>query len=300
MDVKNLKQIGFGVISSVFQENPLPFDTYGAISGVFMLFLWLITFLFCIMLIDAKLMSQKAATVIYLITFIIGGLLLVAIPNTLLPISEILMAIADRKDLWYLLPVLTVLTILFGTSLLVGRIFCGYACPLGTFQELLSKINFKQDIKNQKANKFHFEVSKQLTGKVRWTFVGILFFLAILLGINILPYFDPFSGFLVLRSPIDLNLFIAFVGLSIVGISSIFLYRPYCRFLCPFGAGSDLCSRYAKNTYQRTEDCTECGLCEKICPTHVAAAESNKGECYYCNRCIEICPEDAIKLNLEG
>ena len=138
-----IEQIGFGTITRSFQANPLPFDTYGAISGVFMLFFWLITFLFSIMLIDAKLMSQKAATVIYLITFIIGGVLLVAVPNPLLPFIETFTAIAQKRDLWYLLPVLTILTILFSTSLLVGRIFCGFACPLGAFQELLSKINFK-------------------------------------------------------------------------------------------------------------------------------------------------------------
>lgn len=295
-----VEQIGFSLISKTLQENPLPFDTYGAISGVFVLFLWLITFLFCIMLIDAKLMTRKAATVIYLITLIIGGLIMAAIPNPLLPIQEIFLALASRNDLWYLLPVLVVLSILFGTSLLVGRIFCGFACPLGTFQELLSLINFKSNIKQQKKNKFHFEVSRQVTNKIRWLFFGVVFLFALLWSILILPLFNPFSGFLFLHPPFDFTLLISFFGLIVIGIASVFFYRPYCRFLCPFGAGSDLLSRFAKNTYQRTEDCTECGLCEKICPTQEAASNSKKGECYYCNRCVEICPEDAIKLNLDG
>ncbi|MHA1975599.1 MAG: 4Fe-4S binding protein [Candidatus Hodarchaeales archaeon] len=297
-----VEQIGFDIITKSFQDNSLPFDTYGAISGVFMLFLWLITFLFCIMLIDANLMSQKAATVIYLITFIIGGILLVAIPNTLLPFRVTLEAIATKIDLWFLLPVLAVLTILFSTSLLVGRIFCGYACPLGTFQELLSKINFKSNIKDQKANKFHIKIPRQHSSWIRWYFVGFLFTIAFL-GIpilDILTFLDPFSGFSILRSPLIGFILLSFFGLVVVGIASLFLYRPYCGFLCPFGAGSDLCSRHARKIYKRTDDCTECGLCEEICPTQEAAVDSNKGECYYCNRCIEVCPENAIKLNLDG
>jgi NAD-dependent dihydropyrimidine dehydrogenase PreA subunit len=49
--------------------------------------------------------------------------------------------------------------------------------------------------------------------------------------------------------------------------------------------------------YHRTDDCTECGLCEKICPTQEAGVGSKKNECYFCNRCIEICPSNAIKFS---
>ncbi len=84
-----------------------------------------------------------------------------------------------------------------------------------------------------------------------------------------------------------------------MGITSVFIYRPWCRFLCPFGAVSCFCSNFALTVYVRTEDCTECKLCEKICPTQEAFSDSKKGECYYCNRCVEICPEDAIRLNLD-
>ena len=44
-----------------------------------------------------------------------------------------------------------------------------------------------------------------------------------------------------------------------------------------------------------TDKCTDCGLCEKICPSHAAYRDNPKTECYYCNRCVEICPENAIK-----
>ncbi len=295
-----LSLIGFDSMSVIQHGTPLPFDTYGAISGVFMLFMWIMTYLFCIILLEGRLMSRKTATVIYLITFLMGGILFVAIPNTLVPFREVLGAIAQREDLWYLLPAILVVTILFGSSILVGRVFCGYACPLGTFQELLSGFNFKYDIKQQRANKYHINISRKFTSKIRWFFLGILFFLAIVIGISILPVIDPFTGFSILRSPFDKALWIPFLILLAVIISSFFFYRPYCRILCPFGAFSAFCGQYAQSKYQRTENCTECGLCEEICPTQEAGVENNKGECYYCNRCIEVCPEDAIILNLDS
>jgi NAD-dependent dihydropyrimidine dehydrogenase PreA subunit len=46
----------------------------------------------------------------------------------------------------------------------------------------------------------------------------------------------------------------------------------------------------------RTDDCTECGLCEKICPTQEAYKDSKKTECYFCGRCVDICPVNAIKF----
>jgi len=62
---------------------------------------------------------------------------------------------------------------------------------------------------------------------------------------------------------------------------------------------SALTSRLSRNKYERTEACTECGLCEKVCPTQEAFANSKKTECNYCNRCIEICPVDAIKFSMD-
>lgn len=275
-----------------FPDELLPVD-----SPAPMILSWVITFLFCSIIIEPKSMSRKVRTAIYLITILLGGVLLGGIPNAVMPIQYILIAIGLRGEVTYLLLVSMVLFILFFSSLLAGRIFCGFACPLGALQELIARISFKSDLKEQKGAKYHLEVSSQVSSKVRWIFLGVLFLLATVWNIVILPVFNPLSGFAFLKIR-TLILLIPFLSLIIVCAASIFLYRPWCRFLCPFGTGSSLISRFAGIKYQRTEACTECGLCEKICPTQEAAADSKKGECYYCNRCIEICPHDAIKFDM--
>ncbi|MFX0118644.1 MAG: 4Fe-4S binding protein [Promethearchaeota archaeon] len=262
-----------------------------------MILSWIITFLFCTIVISPKLMSHKVRTVVYFITILLGGILLGGIPNAVMPIQYILIAISLRIDGSYLFLVSLVLCLLFFSSLIAGRIFCGFICPLGTLQELISFINFKSDLREQLKAKYCIEISSQFSSKIRWIFFGFLFLLAFLWSTAILPAFNPLSGFAFLKG-FTYSLIVPFLGMGIVCIVSIFFYRPWCRFLCPFGIGSAFFSRFAGIKYQRTENCTDCGLCVRICPTQEAAADSQKGECYYCNRCIEICPHNAIKFDM--
>ncbi len=290
--MEKLHGLGIDIASVPSPNELLPLD-----SPAPMILFWVITCSFCVILINAKLMSRKISTTIYLITIILGGILLGGVPNAVLPIQYILIVIGLRGELTFLFLVSLILGLLLYSSLLFGRIFCGFACPVGALQELISKICFKSDLDGQKKAKFRVEVSSQVSSKVRWIFLGVLFLLASVWSIVILPEFNPLSGFLFLRF-LTLTLLIPFLSMIAVGIASIFIYRPWCRFLCPFGIGSSLLSRFTGIKYQRTEDCTDCGLCEKICPTQEAAADSKKGECYFCNRCIEICPHDAIKFDM--
>ena len=66
----------------------------------------------------------------------------------------------------YLLLVSMVLGILFFSSLLSGRIFCGFICPLGALQEIISRFSFKSDLKAQNGAKLSVEVSSQVSSKI--------------------------------------------------------------------------------------------------------------------------------------
>jgi polyferredoxin len=291
---------GFKSILSVTQNIPkdqnLPFDDR-VIFAVLMLFYWLIVFIFTLILLDARLMTKKLSIAIYSITVVIGGIILGGIPNPVVPIGEILTSIGIGANLWYLLQAVLLFSTLILTSLLVGRVFCGFACPIGALQELLSKFKFKSNLEGQVEIKFRLDVSSRKSTKIRWIFTSVIIVVAIVWSVQILPIINPLSGFSFLK---DISFIIPFMLLIIFSIISIFIYRPWCRFFCPFGAGSAYIAGFAKNKLDRTDDCADCGNCEIICPTHVASRENKKGECYYCGRCVEVCPNDAIIFSLEN
>jgi polyferredoxin len=156
-------------------------------------------------------------------------------------------------------------------------------------QELTSKKKFKSNLKEQKRVKYSFDPPEEILRIIRWIYLGILGVTAIVWGFSVSQHLDPFNGFQYME---ELALFTV-IFLLVIFLMSFFIYRPWCRIFCPFGAISGLVS-FSRLKYVRTDECTECGLCEKICPSHAADQDDQKTECYYCNRCVEICPHNAI------
>ncbi|MHA2154529.1 MAG: 4Fe-4S binding protein [Candidatus Hodarchaeales archaeon] len=269
----------------------LQFESLPTDSPAPMILFWIIVFIISYGLIDSNSMNKKRRILLYFTTIFFAGVILGGIPNVVLPIEYATDAISNKEDLIGVFHPLAIFYMITGFSLVVGRIFCGFACPLGALQELISLINFPSDVTEYQKKKFHIEVSSYTRTRIRWLFLGILLVTS-LLGISFFSKINPMSGFLF---TIGLSLFSMFIIIAL----SFFLYRPWCRFLCPFGAGSGLCSRFATIKYRRTSACTDCGKCEIVCPTQEAGTDSKKGECYFCNRCLHVCPHDAIHYDLE-
>ena len=164
-------------------------------------------------------------------------------------------------------------------TILFGRIFCGYLCPIGAIQELLYLLPTpKKNI-----------TSKKYSIIFRIIFFIFIVFSARLFSINILSYLGVSSFFHLKLTSIFL---IVFVVLLLI---SLFVYRPFCRFFCPYGVFLSLAARISIFKLQRNSRCTDCGKCEEICPTSESGMHDLKQECYMCNRCREVCPFNAIE-----
>jgi len=274
-------------------ENNLTMDMRIAIP---MFILWIVISFIALILLFKDKGTKKTRIIIYIISFVLGGILLGGIPSAVMPIQQILRVIGVGSGLLLIIPMIIILTLLILTTLIFGRIFCGFACPVGALQELISKLKFKSNLKEQKYVKYKLDISTKTANIVRWCFFGLLILMSIIWSLTLLQFINPFLGFNYFKNPLSLVLLIPLIILIIVAMLSIFIYRPWCRFLCPFGALASLTSRFSRYKLRRTESCTECGLCEKICPTQEAFTNSSKSECYLCNRCVEICPENALKF----
>ncbi|MCK4481222.1 MAG: 4Fe-4S binding protein, partial [Candidatus Lokiarchaeota archaeon] len=247
----------------ILKNTGMQFDVITAIP---MFILWIAISIVALILINKGKLNKIYSFIIYAIVIVLGGVILGGIPNAVLPIQTILSTIGVIRPIITILPMIIILIILLLTVLLFGRIFCGFACPVGALQEIVSKINFKSSVKKQKNVKYKIDISLKTATIIRWILFAVVVVLTIFWSFSVLQIINPFTGFKIFTNPLVPLFLIPGITLLIVTVASIFIYRPWCRLACPFGALSSIVGRFSRIKYIRTEDCNECGLCEKICP----------------------------------
>jgi ferredoxin len=82
--------------------------------------------------------------------------------------------------------------------------------------------------------------------------------------------------------------FTALIVLGIVLLLSVFFERPWCRWLCPFGALLGIVQLISPWKIRRnTQMCTSCTLCSRACPMRISVHEKHSILDTRCNRCTE-------------
>ena len=145
--------------------------------------------------------------------------------------------------LFFLLPILF--------AFLFGRVFCAGVCPFGALQELVNVKNYR--------------ISEAITAALKvipWLYLIFAVLYAVTRSQFIICQFDPFIGIFRLGGDIGLILFGA-----LLLVMSIFTGRPFCRFLCPYGALLSLFSSVSIWKIKLTrKSCINCELCHNSCP----------------------------------
>ncbi|WP_186429055.1 4Fe-4S binding protein [Clostridium sp. BSD9I1] len=188
--------------------------------------------------------------------------------------------------------------ILLGATLLItiviGRAFCGYICPLGTIQTLLNKLAKKLKIKQVKP---HGKVDKVLR-YVKYIVLFLILFITYKSGELILRPYDPWAVFMHLGSGTEIfeEFLIGFIILIAILLSSMFIERAWCRYLCPLGATLALLTPLSIFKVRRSDSkCIGCKACTKNCSMglNVHSQEiASKTECISCGECVSSCPVD--------
>ena len=136
-------------------------------------------------------------------------------------------------------------------ALLFGRVFCAAVCPLGAVQDLV--VLFPVRIPRSAARLLGLLPSLYLGLGVLFAATGTAF---------VICRFDPFVP--LFRFGGKLPIVLAGFALLLLGV---FVARPYCRFLCPYGVLLHWASRLSwRRTAITPDECVKCRLCEKSCP----------------------------------
>ena len=226
------------------------------------------------------------------------------------PLGSLQNAISASADR----PAFYVVGIILLFGMFLGRVICGFLCPFGLIQELLHKVPVKKLKKNK--------ITQKLTW-IKYVILGIfVVVIPLFFGLRKQPlpafckYICPagtLEGALMLMIHPDNADLRSLTGgifywklavLIAMVISCVFIFRAFCRFICPLGAIYSLFSKIALlGVRVDMNKCNNCGACVKTCQMDIKRVGDR--ECIQCGECIDVCPEKAItfkagKLVLRG
>ncbi|MDO5517673.1 MAG: 4Fe-4S binding protein [Clostridium sp.] len=188
-------------------------------------------------------------------------------------------------------------------SVLFGPVICGFLCPFGAIQDLCAKIGRK--ILKRKYNTF---VPGSIDSKLKYVRYFSLILTVILTatsgGVMILEKINPYHGFLSFFnrkfSATSIIVLILIIGLSLI------IQRPWCKYICPYGAFLGLFNKIKVFRIIRKEGtCVGCRKCSKSCPMNIQVSEKDEVRdlsCISCFDCVEekVCPkQQTIYLSSE-
>lgn len=214
---------------------------------------------------------------------------------TIVNITAAIESLASGDDLSFLMndPISVILWLFVGVTLLIwGRgTFCGWLCPFGALQELISLLSNAIGLRQRR-------VRAALDAKLKWIKYGVL--AVIIVSLFVAP---NFAGWAVEIEPFKTAISLYFMrawpyvlwAVACLALT-VFTYRGYCRYICPLGAALasvNFLSRWA--WIPRRSSCgTPCQTCRHRCEYQAIdqSGKINYRECFQCLDCVSIYQDD--------
>jgi MauM/NapG family ferredoxin protein len=234
------------------------------------------------------------------------------------------------------LPVLLLALVPLLLTLLFGRFFCGWICPLGALNQFFTWLGSRRGRKkvaverNALRLKYLLLIVLLVASLFASQFLGWLDPIALLTrsastvvlpGANFLvqqalqsgaqsqgwaakavkPLYD-FSRRFVLT--ISQKTFLQAAGIGLIFFSLLLLNlrrrRFFCNTLCPLGALYGLLAKYSLLRLPLNENCIQCGACANHCTYYGSPYQDYlKSECVLCFNCLNDCPVAAIDVRFQ-
>jgi polyferredoxin/ferredoxin len=218
-------------------------------------------------------------------------------------------------------------------TIVLGRVFCGWACPLGTMNNIVGSFQkHRPGVMPRTWYRFKYYVLIFLvvSSLFKLQLAGIMDPLALTIrsfSVTISPLFNycvrAVFDAAYTANPLDISvvsepiydilkktflsftqpfyrqgIFIGLIFLLILGLN-LWERRFWCKVICPLGALLGLLSRYSFLKLKLSEGCKECGVCATVCQGNALPDKRDQWlgtECLMCRNCDDICTAEAISF----
>jgi len=230
----------------------------------------------------------------------IGGepLVLLDIPARQFHVFGLVIFPQELIYLWLIVAILAI-SLFFFTALL-GRLWCGWACPQTVFTDVFAAIG--RTLQGWKGPRPPKRVAPWRIGltHVVWALLSLV------VGFHLVGYFvSPYE-----LLPEILAAEVGFTRGSFLLVTAAITYldfgfvkQTFCRALCPYarfqGVLMDADSLVIGYDTRRGDprgkkgtvagDCVDCGLCVQVCPTGIDIRDGLQLECIACTQCVDVC-----------
>ena len=177
-------------------------------------------------------------------------------------------------------------------ALLFGPLFCGYACPMGSFQEWVGRLGKK--LLGKRYGRLVPAKADKVLRYLRYGVLAMVLYQTAVAGKLVFAEVDPYYALF--------NFFTgevawtAILVLVLTMVLSLFVQRPWCKYLCPYGALLGLFNLIRVFPIRRREEtCISCKKCDAACPMQIKVSTGKavrSHQCISCHECLSgvACP----------
>jgi len=182
-------------------------------------------------------------------------------------------------------------------SLVGGRAFCSWVCPVNIITDaanyLRRKFEFKKLQKKQPASR-----------SMRYWVIAMSLIISLSFGVAAFEFISPVA---MVHRGIIFGLGFGWAAIVVIFFFDLFVLKNgWCGHICPIGGFYSIIGRFSLIRVKHEEKkCTLCMKCKEVCPESQVLFMVGKsseqvlsGECTNCARCIEVCDDDALNFSL--
>ena len=178
-------------------------------------------------------------------------------------------------------------------SLLGGRTYCAWVCPVNLVTDAAAWTNRRLELKK----------NLSLSKTTRWWLLGFIIVLSALTGSIVWEAVNPVTA---LQRGLLFGMGLGWLLLAAIFVFDAFVLRHgWCGHLCPVGAAYSLLGFTAALRVKAAgrDRCTDCMDCFTVCPEPQVIRPALKGDaspvilshnCLNCGRCMDVCPQDVF------